>query len=136
MWYNSTTFKAVFENWFLHLIHLKIYIYNYPNNLQIYNFFVTKFYILQENFLKILHLQWPFLSTILQHCFCHFLHSTLVFGPNLQYTLTSFIDSLYFEHFEMAHKNNKKNKLSWQRPTPVATITPKPIAVNNLVTGV
>ena len=57
----------------------EIYIYNSLKNLQIYNFLyqISTFYKIISP--KILHLQTPLLSTILQYFFSVFLHSTLIF---------------------------------------------------------
>ena len=56
---NSTTFRAIFEKLISTFKIVKFYIYTSPIILQIYNFFLTKFYILQLFSLKILHLQAP-----------------------------------------------------------------------------
>ena len=58
---------------------VEIYIYNRLKNLQIYNFLhpISTFYRIIST--KILHLQTPLLSTILQYFCSVFLHSTLIF---------------------------------------------------------
>ena len=49
---NSTTFRAIFEKLIFTFKIVKFYIYTSPIFLQIYNFFLTKFYILQPFFLN------------------------------------------------------------------------------------
>ena len=83
---NSTKLRTIFEKIISTFEIVKFYIHTSPIILQIYNFFLTKFYILQLFSLKILHLRAPLISAILQYFLVILYILQLFFGPNLQST--------------------------------------------------